>query len=345
MKKLKLLSLLAIVALLTVPANAANAPGRCAAIPVNAAGYCVTIPRNVAGDCVTIPCNAAGDCVTIPCNAAGDCVTIPCNIAGDCATIPCNIAGDCATIPANVAGDCATARNDASCTILNRCAGAWGRFTFPAFLFSDTNANAPAANPTPAAPDSNTPPAVPGSDASAPDSNDAAPEKPSPSDSPATNPTPSTPSATPAPNSNAPTVPDSSASAPADTETAGMSAYELEVVRLVNVERAKYGLSALSADGELSRIARYKSQDMRDKGYFSHESPTYGSPFQMLKSFGVSYRSAGENIAYGYATPEKVVNAWMNSEGHRANILNASYTRLGVGYVASGDYWTQLFVG
>ncbi|MBR0281178.1 MAG: hypothetical protein IJQ81_06260 [Oscillibacter sp.] len=124
-----------------------------------------------------------------------------------------------------------------------------------------------------------------------------------------------------------------------------MSAYELEVVRLVNVERAKYGLSALSADGELSRIARYKSQDMRDKGYFSHESPTYGSPFQMLKSFGVSYRSAGENIAYGYATPEKVVNAWMNSEGHRANILNASYTRLGVGYVASGDYWTQLFVG
>ena len=314
MKKLKLLSLLAIVALLTVPANAANAPGRC----------------------VTIPCNAAGDCVTISCNAAGDCATISCNVAGDCATISCNVAGDCVTIPANVAGDCATARNDASCTILNRCAGAWGRFTFPAFLFSDTNANAPAANPTPAAPDSNTPPAVPGSDASAP-------EKPSPSDSPATNPTPSTPSATPAPNSNAPTVPDSSASA--GTETAGMSAYELEVVRLVNVERAKYGLSALAADGELSRIARYKSQDMRDKGYFSHESPTYGSPFQMLKSFGVSYRSAGENIAYGYATPEKVVNAWMNSEGHRANILNASYTRLGVGYVASGDYWTQLFVG
>ena len=316
MKKLKLLSLLAIVALLTVPANAANAPGRCAAIPVNAAGYCVTIP-----------CNAAGDCVTIPCNVAGDCVTIPCNAAGDCATIPCN-----------VAGDCATARNDASCTILNRCAGAWGRFTFPAFLFPDANANAPAANPTPAAPDSNTPPAVP-------DSNTSAPGKPSPSDTPATNPTPSTPSDKPAPNSNAPTVPDSNASAPAGTETAGMSAYELEVVRLVNVERAKYGLSALAADGELSRIARYKSQDMRDKGYFSHESPTYGSPFQMLKSFGVSYRSAGENIAYGYATPEKVVNAWMNSEGHRANILNASYTRLGVGYVASGDYWTQLFVG
>ena len=121
-------------------------------------------------------------------------------------------------------------------------------------------------------------------------------------------------------------------------------AYEKEVVRLVNVERRAKGLSELSYDWQLSRVARYKSQDMRDKNYFSHTSPTYGSPFQMMKSFGISYRSAGENIARGQATPEAVVNAWMNSSGHRANILNSSFTHIGVGYVADGKYWTQMFI-
>lgn len=84
---------------------------------------------------------------------------------------------------------------------------------------------------------------------------------------------------------------------------------------------------------------------MRDNRYFSHDSPTYGTPFQMMKSFGISYRSAGENIAYGYSTPQSVVDGWMNSAGHRANILNSSYSRIGVGYVASGNYWTQWFIG
>ena len=65
----------------------------------------------------------------------------------------------------------------------------------------------------------------------------------------------------------------------------------------------------------------------------------------MIKSFGITYRSAGENIARGQKTPEAVVNAWMNSSGHRANILNASYTEIGVGYVAEGNYWTQMFIG
>ena len=83
---------------------------------------------------------------------------------------------------------------------------------------------------------------------------------------------------------------------------------------------------------------------MHDQGYFSHTSPTYGSPFDMMRSFGVSYRSAGENIAMGYSTPEAVVAAWMNSEGHRANILSANYTTLGVGYVEDGGYWTQWFI-
>lgn len=122
-------------------------------------------------------------------------------------------------------------------------------------------------------------------------------------------------------------------------------AYEQEVVRLVNVERAKNGLAPLTENWELSRVARYKSQDMKDNGYFSHQSPTYGSPFQMMKSFGISYRTAGENIAKGQATPQAVVNAWMSSAGHRANILNSSFTQIGVGYVASGRYWTQMFVG
>lgn len=121
--------------------------------------------------------------------------------------------------------------------------------------------------------------------------------------------------------------------------------YEREVVRLVNEIRAGQGLRALNYDWELSRVARYKSQDMCDKSYFSHTSPTYGSPFAMMKSFGISYRTAGENIAKGYKTPAAVVDGWMNSSGHRANILNSSFTHIGVGYVADGSYWTQMFVG
>ena len=126
---------------------------------------------------------------------------------------------------------------------------------------------------------------------------------------------------------------------------AGVKSYESEVVRLVNVERSKQGLKSLTEDWQLSRVARYKSQDMRELGYFSHTSPTYGSPFQMMKSFGISYKTAGENIAKGQKTPSQVVNAWMNSSGHRANILNASFTKIGVGYVSDGNYWTQMFTG
>ena len=129
------------------------------------------------------------------------------------------------------------------------------------------------------------------------------------------------------------------------SQDTGVISAEEEVVRLVNAERAKYGLSPLKLDWELSRIARYKSQDMHDKNYFSHQSPTYGSPFDMIRSFGLSYRTAGENIARGYGTPAQVVKAWMNSSGHRANILNAGFTKIGVGYVASGNYWTQMFIG
>lgn len=123
-----------------------------------------------------------------------------------------------------------------------------------------------------------------------------------------------------------------------------VSAYEQEVIRLVNEVRAKNGLKALTYDWELSRVARFKSQDMKDNKYFAHNSPVYGTPFQMIRNFGISYRSAGENIARGYRTPQAVVDGWMNSSGHRANILNSGYTHIGVGYVADGHYWTQMFI-
>ena len=128
------------------------------------------------------------------------------------------------------------------------------------------------------------------------------------------------------------------------TTDSKVTSYEQEVIRLVNEIRAENGLKALTYDWELARVARYKSQDMKDNNYFSHTSPIYGTPFQMIKNFGISYRSAGENIAKGYSTPQAVVNGWMNSSGHRANILNANYTHIGVGYVSSGNYWTQMFI-
>ncbi len=129
------------------------------------------------------------------------------------------------------------------------------------------------------------------------------------------------------------------------TADSSVQNYEQEVIRLVNEIRVQNGLKPLTYDWELGRVARYKSQDMKDNHYFSHTSPVYGTPFQMMKNFGLSYRSAGENIAMGQTSPQTVVNAWMNSSGHRANILNASYTHIGVGYVASGNYWTQMFIG
>lgn len=123
--------------------------------------------------------------------------------------------------------------------------------------------------------------------------------------------------------------------------------FEGKVVQLVNQKRAQAGLKPLAHNWELSRVARYKSMDMRDQGYFSHTSPTYGSPFTMIKSFGISYRAAGENIAMGQSTPQAVVDAWMKSPGHRANIMSTQFTEIGVGYAFGGSgrhYWTQMFI-
>lgn len=129
----------------------------------------------------------------------------------------------------------------------------------------------------------------------------------------------------------------------------GESTQAQEVLKLVNAERAKQGLKPLTLSSKLTSIANEKAKDMANNNYFSHTSPTYGSPFQMLQKFGVSYKTAGENIAAGQDSAQQVMNDWMNSSGHKANILNANYTELGVGYVNTkssyGTYWVQLFIG
>lgn len=146
-----------------------------------------------------------------------------------------------------------------------------------------------------------------------------------------------------------PAASSNSGSSPKQTSNSQMNAFEKKVVDLTNQERTKAGLKPLKSDNAaLSKMARDKSTDMRDKNYFDHQSPTYGSPFDMMKKYGISYSSAGENIAAGQKTPEEVVQGWMNSPGHRANILNANFTTIGVGYVSGGSYgsyWTQEFIG
>ncbi|MDF2566562.1 MAG: safA [Oscillospiraceae bacterium] len=130
-------------------------------------------------------------------------------------------------------------------------------------------------------------------------------------------------------------------------EASSLQSFEKEVIRLTNIERTSRGLPALTENWQLSRVARYKSQDMINKNYFAHQSPTYGSPFDMMQSFGLKFSSAGENIAYGQRTAKEVVNAWMNSAGHRANILSTSYSQIGVGAAKKSNgtlYWTQHFI-
>ena len=121
----------------------------------------------------------------------------------------------------------------------------------------------------------------------------------------------------------------------------------LEVLDLVNQERRKQGLSDLVLSHDLNGVATAKAEDMAEKNYFSHDSPTYGSPFDMMRNFGIDYSYAGENIAGGQRSAQQVMEDWMNSSGHRANILDKNYTQLGVGYAeggAYGTYWVQEFI-
>ncbi len=151
--------------------------------------------------------------------------------------------------------------------------------------------------------------------------------------------------AKPAPTTPAPTTP--AKPAPATPASGTLNAYEQQVVDLVNKERAAAGLSALKVNATLANVAETKAADLRDENYFDHQSPKYGSPFDMMHQFGITYTSAGENIAKGQRTPDEVMNGWMNSPGHRANILNSSYTEIGVGYVTDSNgtgYWVQEFI-
>lgn len=164
--------------------------------------------------------------------------------------------------------------------------------------------------------------------------------KPSTPETPSEPSTPSTPS-TPAEPSK-PTAPSSPSTSTPGT-SGSVSSLEQQVVNLVNQQRAAYGLGALTLSTKLSDGARLKAQDLQKNRYFDHNSPTYGSPFDMMRSLGITYGSAGENIAMGFSSAEAVVNAWMNSPSHRANILDARFTQIGVGYVSNGGYWAQWF--
>jgi uncharacterized YkwD family protein len=119
------------------------------------------------------------------------------------------------------------------------------------------------------------------------------------------------------------------------------------MVDLVNQARADNGLAPLKVNLDLARVARIKAQDMADNGYFDHNSPTYGSPFDMMTKFGISYRTAGENIAKGSTGVDSLQTAFMNSSGHRANILGSSYTQIGIGIYKTGGmyYISQMFIG
>lgn len=127
------------------------------------------------------------------------------------------------------------------------------------------------------------------------------------------------------------------------SSTLPVQSFEEEIVRLVNIERASAGLSPLLHRADIKSVAEKKAADLINSNYFSHTSPNYGTPFQMLKTFGISYKTAGENIAKGQKSPKEVMNSWMNSSGHRANILNGNYNGIGVGYYQGA--WVQLFVG
>ncbi|MGI6643558.1 MAG: CAP domain-containing protein [Bacillota bacterium] len=144
--------------------------------------------------------------------------------------------------------------------------------------------------------------------------------------------------------------PDTEPEKPASEEepsTPGLTDMEQGMVDLVNEERAKAGLKPLAVDMRLVELARKKSQDMIDKGYFSHNSPTYGSPFDMMKAAGISYRMAGENLA-GAPSLQSAHKGLMESEGHRRNILNPAFDHIGIGIIQGGPYgymFTQMFTG
>jgi len=153
--------------------------------------------------------------------------------------------------------------------------------------------------------------------------------------------------ATTAPKTTTPSKPAAPLPTPQTTPSTGASQEEQALMNLVNKARADAGAGALQFDTNLMKVARLKAKDMVDNNYFSHQSPTYGSPFDMMRQFGVEFKTAGENIA-GNQTVSGAFNAWMNSPGHKANILNDKFNYAGFGIVSSSTYGkilVQQFVG
>lgn len=225
--------------------------------------------------------------------------------------------------------DCKVSWDAVSCSVVIICGGTVSPTYVPTAAPTQNPDTLPTAQPT---------------EIPSPDTTPIPTSEPAPTDTPTAAPT-LTPTAAP---TAAPTSTPTAAPTTAPTQApSGLSAMEQEVLALVNSERAKNGLSALSWADDIAAVARAHSSDMINRGFFSHTNPDGESPFDRLKNNGISYRTAAENIAYGQKTPADVMNAWMNSSGHRANILNKNVTELGVGAVKNNNgtiYWTQVFV-
>ncbi|MDX8045212.1 CAP domain-containing protein [Gracilibacillus sp. S3-1-1] len=131
---------------------------------------------------------------------------------------------------------------------------------------------------------------------------------------------------------------------PESFDRPSLDGYVQKVVELTNQARNENGVDTVNFDHDVANVAQNKAEEMADRNYFSHTSPTYGSPFDMLKAFDVEYTRASENIAAGQSTPEEVVESWLHSEGHRKNLLDPNVSHIGVGYSPDGNYWTQMFI-
>ena len=142
-----------------------------------------------------------------------------------------------------------------------------------------------------------------------------------------------------------PTAPPASTTTPVPVGTIPLDSVATEVssfVTLVNEHRVSLGLAPLIWDSRVAAVAQAHSQDMVDRNYFSHVTPDGQTPWDRLAAAGITYSTAGENIAYGYPTGTAVLAAWLSSAGHKANIENSNFTHHGVGLV--GTTWTHMFI-
>lgn len=216
----------------------------------------------------------------------------------------------------------------------------WDNDTQSAILNFEKSAVTPVPEPTPPVPSEKPSPTPKPTPTATPAPTPTLPPAPTPVPTPVPTTVP-TPVPTPAPTPTPTPTP-----APTNSPI-NLAEYELYLVDLINAERVKNNLSPLAVDTELMKVARIKAEDMTANNYFDHTSPTYGSPFEMMKSFGISYMSAGENLAGGQSA-EWAVQAWLDSSGHRANIMTEYFTHTGIGISKSDLYgyvFVQMFIG